>query len=327
MRRRDVLSLATGVAAYPLLAAHAQQPRLPVVGILAAASPENMGAQRNLAALRAGLAEAGFVEGQTVAFEYRWANTEYARLPELAAELVNRKVDVIVTEGGDPSTWAAKRATTTIPIVFHVDHDPVAAGLVASFARPGGNLTGISLHDLDGKRIELIMELLPHVKTIAFLVNPKSTGAEGAMGSTRQAAHAKGLLLHVVTAADKAGLDAAFATLAQLHPDALAVMGDTLFSGHVDELTTQVARLHMPAIYPGQFFVEHGGLLSYGSYFVPMYRRKGIIAAKILKGANPAELPIERPDKFQLFINLKTANALGLTVPPALLARADEVIE
>jgi putative ABC transport system substrate-binding protein len=213
MNRREALALIAGMFLDMPAVAKAQEPRLPVVGVLAAASPENAGARRNLAALRGALAEAGFVEGRTVAYEYRWANTDLDRLPELAADLVRRKVDVIVTEGGTPSTWAAKQATSTIPVVFHTDTDPVSAGLVASLARPGGNLTGISLHELDGKRIELLVELVPHATTIAFLINPKSADAEGQLRNVRQAASAKHLALEAVTASTVDDFDAVFATL------------------------------------------------------------------------------------------------------------------
>jgi putative ABC transport system substrate-binding protein len=327
VRRREALALIAGMILDVPAIAEAQEPHLPVVGILAVASPENAGAQRNLAATREALAEAGFVEGRTVAFEYRWASTDYDRLPELAADLVMRKVDVIVTEGGTPSAWAAKQATSTIPVVFHVDTDPVAAGLIASLARPGGNLTGISLHSLEGKRIELIVDLVPHATTIAFLVNPKAIDAEGQLRDSRQAASAKHLAVQVVTASVISNFDAVFAELDRSRPDALIVMPNPLFSRHADEVIAGVAQLRIPTMYSGLFFVERGGLLSYGTSFVPMYHRKGVLAAKILKGAKPADLPVEQPDSVELTINLKTAMALGLTVPQSLLLRVDKVIE
>jgi putative ABC transport system substrate-binding protein len=327
MYRRTFMVLVGAAAGCPL-AGRAQQKSMPVIGILVAASPENALAQRNLAAFREALAAAGFVEGQTVALEYCWANADLSRLPELAADLVRQKVAVIVTEGGDASAWAAKEATATIPVVFHTAADPVAAGLVASFSRPGGNLTGISLHELDGKRIELTVELLPYAKAIAVLVNPKAANTETMLRNSREAASAKGLTLHAITVESDTEFDAAFATLDRLRPDAVVVVGDImLFSGHADEVAARIARLRIPAIYSGKQFVEHGGLLSYGSYFRPMYRRKGILAAKILNGANPADLPVERWDQVELAIDFKTAKALGLTLPPTLLIRADEAIE
>ena len=327
MRRRDFLSVAGAAAILRPRLTAAEQPHLPVIGILAAAAPENAGAQRNLAALREALAEAGFIDGQTVAYEYRWANAHYDRLPGLAAELVGRKVDVIVTEGGDPAAWAAKKATSTIPIVFHTSGDPVAAGLVASFARPGGNLTGVSFHDLDGKRIALIVELLPHAKTVAFLLNPKYANPEDVMRDARQPTSAKDLKLYPIAAANEDELDTAIATLGRSRPDALVVRGDPLLSRHLDELPARLTGLGIPVFFPSRSWVERGGLLGYGSDFQAVYRRKGVLAAKILKGAKPADLPVEQPKKFELAINLKTAKALGLTVPPALLARADEIIE
>jgi putative ABC transport system substrate-binding protein len=262
------MTVLAGAAAYPLLAG-AQQKAMPVIGILAAVSPDNFGAQRMLAAFREGLGEAGYVEGQNVAIEYRWAEAHFDRLPGLAADLVARKVDLIVTEGGDPSVFAAKQATSTIPIVFHTGRDPVASGLVASLARPGGNLTGFSLHGLAAKRIELLSELVPQAR----------------------------------------------------------VIGDVLFSNRRLQLIALASRHAIPAIYRSRLDVDLGGLLSYGGALGPVYRLKGIYAGKILKGAKPADLPVEQPSKFELVINLKTAKALGLTVPQALFARADEVIE
>jgi putative ABC transport system substrate-binding protein len=325
MRRREALALIAGMIVEASSVAGAQGPHLPVVGILASASPENAAAQRNIAACREALAEAGFVEGRTVAFEYRWANADLDRVPELVADLVRRKVDVIVTEGA--TAWAVKQATSTIPVVFHTDADPVAAGLIASLARPGGNLTGISLHELGGKRIELVIELVPHATAIAVLVNPKSVDAQEQLRNAQQAASAKHLALNAVTASNISDFDAAFATLDRSRPDALIVIGDSLFSGHAAEIITAVARLQIPTIYNGQSYVERGGLMSYGTLFVPMYRRKGVLAAKILKGAKPADLPVEQADSVELIINLTTAKALGLTVPPALLLRVDKVIE
>jgi putative ABC transport system substrate-binding protein len=325
MRRRDFMTIFAGAAAYSRLAG-AQQKAMPVIGILAFASPDNAGAQRMLAAFREGLGEAGYVEGQNVAIEYRWAEVRYDRLPALAADLVSRKVDVIVTEGGDPSVVAAKQATSTIPVVFHTGGDPVTLGLVASLAQPGGNLTGFSLYGLAAKRIELVSELVPQPRAIGFLVNPNSLNADE-IRDAREAARAKGVQLHVVKASSDSEIEPAFATLSQLRVGALVVVGDPLFSGRRVQVVTLAARRAIPAIYQGRDFVVAGGLLSYGSDLAAVYRLKGIYAGRILKGAKPADLPVERPSKFELVINLKTVKALGLTVPQSLFARADEVIE
>jgi putative ABC transport system substrate-binding protein len=326
MKRRDFINLLGGAAAWPL-AARAQQKAMPVIGILAAASPDNIGAQRMLAAFREGLGEAGYVEGQNIAIEYRWAEAHFDRLPALAADLVNRKVDLIVTEGGDPSVVAAKQATSTIPVVFHTSGDPVASGLVASLARPGGNLTGVSLHGLGAKRIELISELVPQAKAIGFLVNPNSPDADNEIRDAQQAARAKGVQLHVIKASSDSEIEPAFATLSQLRAGGLVVVGSPLFSGRVVQLIALVSRHAIPAIYGGRGYVDAGGLLSYGSDLAAVYRLKGIYTGRILKGAKPADLPVEQPSKFELVLNLKTAKALGLTVPQSLFARADEVIE
>ncbi len=326
MRRRDFMTILAGAAAYPLLAG-AQQKAMPVIGILAAASPDNAGAQRMLAAFREGLGEAGYVEGRNIAIEYRWAEAQFDRLPALAADLVGRKVDVVVTEGGDPSVFAAKQATSTIPVVFHTRRDPVASGLVASLARPGGNLTGFSLHGLGAKRIELISELVPQAKVFAILVNPNDPSADEDIRDAGEAARAKGVQLHVVKASSDSEIDPAFATLSQLRAGALVVVGSPLFSGRRVQLMALVSRHAIPAIYEGRAYVDAGGLLSYGSDLAAVYRLKGIYTGRILKGAKPADLPVEQPSKFELVINLKTAKALGLTVPQSLFARADEVIE
>jgi putative ABC transport system substrate-binding protein len=326
MGRRDFMTVLAGAAAYPV-STGAQQKPMPVIGILAAASPDNAGALRNLAAFREGLGELGYVEGQNVAIEYRWAEGHFDRLPALAADLVDRKVDVIVTEGGEPSVLAAKQATSTIPVVFHNDGDPVARGLVASLARPGGNLTGVSLHGLAAKRIELLCDLVPQAKAIAFLVNPSSPSADDEIRDAQKAARAKGVQLHVVKASSESEIEPAFATLSQSRAGGLVVVGDVVFSNRAAQLIALASRHAVPAMYGGRFYVERGGLLSYGSNFPAMYRQKGIYTGKILKGAKPADLPVEQPTKVELVINLSTAKALGLTVPPLLLARADEVIE
>ena len=327
MRRRDLLTLIAGAATLRPLASGAQQKATPVIGILAVAAPDNAGAQRNLAAFREGLAEAGYVEGRNVAIEYRWASANYDRLPGLAAELVARNVDVIVTEGGDGAALAAKGATSTIPIVCFVALDPVKRGFAASLARPGGNLTGISLHGLIAKRIELLCELVPEAKAIAILVNPNVPFVEDEISAAQQAARTKGVLLHVVTAGTESEIAPAVAAARALHVDGLVVVGNPLFSRLMSETAALPTRHSLPAIYSGRFYVEAGGLLSYASELRTVYHRNGVYAGKILRGARPADLPIEQPTRFHLAINLKTAKALGLTVPQSLFARADEVIE
>jgi putative ABC transport system substrate-binding protein len=327
MRRRDFLILTAGVAGGCPTLSRAQQKAMPVIGILAAAAPDNAAALRMLAAFREGLGEFGYVEGQNVAIEYRWAEGHFDRLPALAADLVDRKVDVIVTEGGDGSVLAAKRATSTIPVVFHTDGDPVARGLVAGLAQPGGNLTGVSLHGLAAKRIELLCDLVPEAKAIGFLVNPNSPNTDYEIRDAQEAARAKGVQLHVVKASSDSEIEPAFATLSQLRAGALVVVGDSVFSRRMAQLVALASRHAIPAIYSGRLYVETGGLIGYGSNFPAMYRQKGIYTGKILKGAKPADLPVEQPTKVELVVNLNTAKSLGLTVPPSILARADEVIE
>ncbi|HEU0155339.1 MAG TPA: ABC transporter substrate-binding protein, partial [Stellaceae bacterium] len=305
----------------------AQQKAMPVIGILAAASPDNAGAQRMLAAFRKGLGESGYVEGQTVAIEYRWAEGRFDRLPALAADLVGRKVDLIVTEGGDPSVLAAKEATSTIPVVFHTNRDPVASGLIASLARPGGNLTGVSLHGLAAKRIELLSELVPQARGIALLVNPNDPFAGDEIRDAQEAARTKGVQLRVVKAGNDSEIEPAFAGLRELGAGALVVVGNPTFSRRMAQIVALASRNAIPAIYSGRLYVETGGLLSYSSNLGEVYRLKGIYTGKILKGAKPADLPVERPSRFELVINLKTAEALELTIPPLLLAQADEVVE
>ena len=326
MRRRDLMLMLGGALAVPRNV-RAQQKAMPVIGILAAASPDNAGAQRMLAAFREGLGESGYVEGQNIAIEYRWAEGDCDRLPALAADLVDRKVEVIVTEGGDSSVVAAKQATSTIPIVFHTNSDPVASGLVASLARPGGNLTGISVIGLAAKRIELLSELAPQARAIAFLVNPNDPFAGNEIRDAQEAARIKGVQLRVVKAGSDGEIEPAFAGLSEMGAGALVVIGSVIFSRRMAQIVALASRYAIPAIYTGRLYVETGGLLSYGSNLAETYRLKGIYTGKILKGAKPADLPVEQPSLFELVVNLKTAEALGLTVPPSILARATEVIE
>jgi putative tryptophan/tyrosine transport system substrate-binding protein len=324
MKRREML-LVLGGAMTAARALRAQQKTMPVIGYLGQTSPGLSASY--MAAFREGLNESGYIEGQNVAIEYRWAEGSYDRLPGLAADLVGRKVDVIVT--GTPGIQAAKAATVTIPIVFLGGGDPVAAGLVASLARPGGNLTGVSSMstELMPKRLELLSELVPQAAVIALLVNPNNPAAERIMRDVQEAARTKGVQLHILKAATEGEIDAAFATLVQQQAGALVVGGDPFFQGRREQFVALASRHGVPAIYVWREFAEAGGLISYGPSLTAANRLAGIYAGKILKGAKPADLPVEQPTRFELVVNLKTAAALGLTVPPSILARADEVIE
>ena len=323
MRRREVLLLAGGVMAMarPL---RAQQKAMPMIGFLSAGSLGPL-----VAAFHRGLSEAGWVEGKNVAVEYRWAEGHYDRLPALAADLVSRNVEVIVATGGNVSALAAKSVTSTIPIVFSVGDDPIASGLVASLARPSGNLTGISimLTELMPKRLELISELVSLARVIALLVNPKNPSTESMIRDVQEAARAKGVQLQILRAGTESEIDDAFAALVQLHAGALVVMGDAFFFSWREQLVALAARHAVPAIYDVHEYAAAGGLISYGPSLTGLWRQVGIYAGKILEGAKPADLPVQQPTTFELVVNLKTATALGLTVPPSILARADEVIE
>jgi ABC-type uncharacterized transport system substrate-binding protein len=299
---------------------------MPVIGYLSSTS---LGAQAPwVAAFRQGLSETGYVEGQKVAIEYRWAEGRYDRLPELAADLAGRKVDVIVTQGGIPPARAAKDATSTIPIVF-VGGDPIAAGLVASLARPGGNLTGMIFMtaEMVPKRLELVSELVPQARVIALLVNPNNPIPEPIMREVQDAARAKGLQLQIVNAATEIEIDAAFAALVQLHAGALVLGPDPFLNSRREHLVALAARHAVPAIYDFREHAAAGGLISYGPTLAAASRRSGNYVGRIFKGAKPADLPVQQPTTFELVVNLNTANALGLTVPPSILARGDEVIE
>jgi putative tryptophan/tyrosine transport system substrate-binding protein len=327
MRRREVISLIGGaVAAWPFTA-HAQQKAMPVIGWLSSGSPGPFAPF--VAAFHQGLSETGYVEGQNVAIEYRWAEGRYDRLPALAADLVDSKVELIATSGGTSPALAAKSATLTIPIVFETGADPVERGLVASLARPGGNLTGFAIltAELMPKRLELLSEMIPQAKMIALLANPNNLAAERMMRDVQEAARAKGVQLQILRAGAENEFETAFAALVQLHAEGLLVGNDPFFFSRRDELVALAARHAVPAMYEWREFAAAGGLISYGTSFAAVNRQVGVYAGRILKGTKPADLLVEQPTRFELVVNLKTAKALGLTVPPSILSRADEVIE
>ena len=326
MRRRELLLLLGGAMTAPR-ALRAQEAAMPVIGFLSSVSPGPLAAF--VSAFRQGLSEAGYVEGQNLVIEYRWAEGRYDRLPGLAAELVGRNVGVIVTTGGTVSARAAKSATSTIPIVSVFGGDPVADGLVASFARPGGNLTGLSIlvRELMPKRLELLAEMVPQAGAIALLVNPSNPNAERIIREVQEAARAKGVQLHVLKAGTEGEIDAAFASLVELHAGALVVAADPFFNSRREQLVALASRHAVPAIYEWREFATAGGLISYGTSLSAVYRQVGIYTGRILKGAKPADLPVQQPTTFELVVNLNTAKELGITVPPSILARVDEVIE
>jgi putative ABC transport system substrate-binding protein len=327
MRRRDFIALAGVAAASRPLAARAQQTMMPVIGFLNSGSAHLF--SRFVGAFHEGLSETGFVEGRNVAVEYRWAEGRYDRLPELAAELVSRQVNVIAATGGNPSALAAKAATANIPIVFNMGDDPVRAGVVASLNRPGGNLTGVSMlnTELLPKQLQVLHELVPSATIIGLLVNPTGPNAETVSTGLRGAAETLGLQLHTVHASAEMDFDTVFANLGRLPVGALVIAPDPFYTSRLEQLATLSIRHSIPAIYSNREFCVAGGLINYGIHIAGVYRLVGVYVGRILKGAKPADLPVEQFSKVELVINLKTAKALGLTVPQSLLARADEVIE
>jgi len=329
LRRREFIALAGAAAAanfWPL-GARAQQPAMPVIGYLGAQSPAAFASR--VAAFRQGLGEAGYAEGRNVAIEFRWAEGRHDRLPDLAADLVARQVTVIVAPGGAPAALAAKSATTSIPTVFEMGADPIAIGLVASLARPGGNLTGVSSLNVEvtPKRLEILHEAIPTGAVVAVLLNPTSPTADSQFKQLQEAARTLALQLHVLDASTEGDFDKVFATLLQLRPKGLVVASDTFFATHSEQLAALTARYALPAIHQSRDFALAGGLMSYGGSFVESHRQAGVYTGRILKGDKPADLPVQQVTKVELLINLKTAKALGVTFPLALSGRADQVIE
>jgi ABC-type uncharacterized transport system substrate-binding protein len=324
-RRAFIVLIGSAAAAWPF-ATRGQQTALPVIGFLHYGSPEVF--THIAAAVRQGLRESGFIEGQNVVVEYRWAEGQYERLPALAGELVQRQV-LVIAAAGVVAAQSAKTATTTIPIVFSSGVDPIAAGIVASLNRPGGNATGVSIiaQELAAKRLELLRELMPRTRMITMLINPDNPGSGAEFGDVEVAARAMGLQVRKVTATNESELNAAFMAIATPRVDALIVGQDGYFVHQRGQIAGLAARYGIPAIYAFREHVVAGGLISYASSLADGYRQVGLYVGKILNGAKPADLPVIQPTKFELIINLKTANALTLSIPPMLLARADEVIE
>jgi len=326
MRRREFISLLGGAAAWPL-AARAQQSARPVIGFLSSRSPAESAS--DVAGFRQGLAQTGYVENQNLAIEYRWAENRYERLPALAADLAGRQVAVIAALGGPVTALAVKAATKTVPFVFITGVDPVKLGLVASFARPGGNATGLNIFitAIEAKRLGLLRELVPTAARIAVIVNPNSPEVDSQLNDVQTGADAVGWELQILRVGSEAEFDSAFATLARSAVEALLVAADPFFNSQRERIVALAARHKIPAIYEARGYAVAGGLMSYGPNLPDAYRQVGLYTGQILKGAKPANLPVIQPTALELVINLKTAKAVGIEVPPTLLARADEVIE
>ena len=324
MKRREFIATLAGAAVWPL-AANAQQ-AMPLIGFLSSRSPgESAGV---VAAFREGLRETGFVEGQNLAIAFRWAEGHYDRLPVLAAELIALRVAALYSAGGPPAALAAKAATSTVPIVFSSVNDPVTLGLVTSLNRPGGNITGMSLfNDLWIKNVELLKEMVPNASVMAYLVNPSSPAIEVYLKGVAEAAKALGIEIHVLKASAESEIDEAFVSLASLRVGGVLVPNEPFLDSQRERITMLAARYGVPALYNLRECVIAGGLASYGASLPELYRRSAVYAGRILKGEKPADLPVQLPTKFEFLINLKAAKALGITIPPLLLARADEVIE
>lgn len=327
MRRREFLTFLGGVTAAWPVAARAQQTAMPVIGYLGAQSPAAFASR--LRAFRQGLGETGYAEGQNVAIEFRWAEGQHDRLPALAADLVARRVAVIVAPGGAPAGLAAKSATTTVPIVFEMGADPVAMGLVRSLSRPGGNLTGVTSLSVEvtPKRLEFLHEMITGADAFAVLVNPTSPTVDSQLWNLQALARERGLRLEVLQARTEQDFDTAFKASAKLRPAGLVIASDTLFGTHGEQLAALAVRHAVPAIHQSRDFTIAGGLMSYGGSFAESHRQAGVYTGLVLKGAKPADLPVQQVTKVELFINLKAAKTLGVTFPPSLLGRADDVIQ
>jgi putative ABC transport system substrate-binding protein len=326
MRRREFVTLLGGAVAWPL-AIRAQNPAMPVIGFLHVASAKPF--VHIVAGFRQGLKETGFIEGQNVAIEFRWAEGQVDRLPEMAADFVHREVAVIATGGGEAPALAAKAATATIPIVFNIGNDPAKAGLVASLSRPGGNATGVNIlsTELEAKRLGLLGELVPTASIIAHLVNPSYPPTETNVKDVAAAARVMGLQIILVEASSESGIDAAFAAIQQKRAGALLVGADPFFNGRRNQIVALAVRDALPAIFEQREFAVAGGLMSYGTSITDAYRQMGVYAGKILKGEKPADPPVVQSVKFEMVINLKTAKTLGLEIPAKLIAISDEAIE
>ncbi len=326
VRRREFIKIVAGSAATWPLVARAQQLTMPVIGFLSSRSAEE--SARAVAAFHQGLRETGFIEGQNLKIEFRWAEGQYDKVPGLTSELVGLPLALLFA-AGPPAALAARIATASIPIVFVVGVDPIAAGLVESFNKPGGNATGMTLitGPLAQKRLELLREIAPKAVNLAMLANPLSPDAAPEIRDVQASTQANGFQLKMLIASKPSDLTAAFASLSEQHPDGVLVGSDPFFVARRDEIISLAARLRVPVIYPFREFAESGGLISYGASLSATYHQAGVYAGRILKGARPAELPVMQPTTFELIINLKAAKTLGISMPPALLARADEVIE